>query len=125
MKFNHRNVNLIIWKHLESKNSIIWKRCVRDIILSRSYIFIISFFFFLQKAAIVKIRSKLNGFVQPVTTLFVGTSPELEMALYTVCFFARPNTACPLSFGGTDFIIIANRVNYFGKDILVSAFPEI
>ncbi|XP_046832500.1 endoribonuclease CG2145-like [Vespa crabro] len=78
-----------------------------------------------DKAAIVKVRSKLNGFVQPVTTLFVGTSPELEMALYTVCFFARPNTACPLSFGGTDFIIIANRVNYFGKDILVSAFPEI
>ncbi|XP_014605934.1 PREDICTED: poly(U)-specific endoribonuclease homolog [Polistes canadensis] len=78
-----------------------------------------------DKAAVLKIRSKLNGFVQPVTSIFVGTSPELEMALYTVCFFARPNTACPVSFSGTNFIIIANRVNYFGKDILVAAFPEI
>lgn len=78
-----------------------------------------------DKAAIVKLRSKVNGFVQPVTTIFVGTSPELEMALYTLCFFARPNVPCPMSFGGKEFMIIANRVNYFGKDILVSAFPEI
>ncbi|KAK2580621.1 hypothetical protein KPH14_007733 [Odynerus spinipes] len=78
-----------------------------------------------DKAAILKIRSKLNGLVQPVTTIFVGTSPELEMALYTVCFFTRPNVPCQMSFSGTEFMIIANRVNYFGKDILVSAFPEI
>ncbi|XP_043276345.1 poly(U)-specific endoribonuclease homolog isoform X2 [Venturia canescens] len=75
--------------------------------------------------AIVKMRLSLNDIVQPVTTIFVGTSPELEMALYTLCFFTRPNNPCPVTVGGTEFVIIANRVNYFGKDILVSAYPEI
>ncbi|XP_031787775.1 poly(U)-specific endoribonuclease homolog isoform X1 [Nasonia vitripennis] len=75
--------------------------------------------------AIVKGRSKLNDVVQPITTIFVGTSPELEMALYTLCFYTRPNTVCPIKTGGADFLIVANAVNYFGKDILISAFPDI
>ncbi|XP_063973608.1 endoribonuclease CG2145-like isoform X2 [Diachasmimorpha longicaudata] len=78
-----------------------------------------------DKGAIVKLRSTLNEIVQPVTTIFVGTSPELEMALYTMCFYTRPNYPCPIKLGGTDFAIISNRVNYLGTDILVSAYPEI
>jgi poly(U)-specific endoribonuclease len=75
--------------------------------------------------AIVKLRSTLNEVVQPVTTIFVGTSPELEMALYTICFFTNPNQPCPIKLGGTEFIIIANAFTYYGKDILISAYPEI
>jgi poly(U)-specific endoribonuclease len=73
----------------------------------------------------VKGRSSLNGVVQPITTIFIGTSPELEMALYTICFYTRPNNACPIALGGANALIVANRVNYFGKDILISAFPDI
>lgn len=73
----------------------------------------------------MKVRSSLNGIVQPVTTLFVGTSPELEFALYTMCFFTRPNNVCPVSLGGSEFMIIVSRVNYFGKDILISGYPDI
>ncbi|XP_034940321.1 poly(U)-specific endoribonuclease homolog [Chelonus insularis] len=78
-----------------------------------------------DKGAIVKLRSSLNDIIQPVTTIFVGTSPELEMALYTICFYTRPNYQCPIKLANNEFMIIANRVNYFGKDILVSAYPEI
>lgn len=78
-----------------------------------------------DKGAVLKVRSSLNEIVQPVTTLFVGTSPELEFALYTMCFFTRPNNACPISFGGTEFVIFVSRINYFGKDILISAYPDI
>nr|XP_033325504.1 poly(U)-specific endoribonuclease homolog [Megalopta genalis] len=78
-----------------------------------------------DKGAIIKLRSSLNGIVQPVSTLFVGTSPELEFALYTMCFFARPNSPCPVSLGGTDFTIYVSRINYFGKDILISAYPDV
>ncbi|XP_074106681.1 uncharacterized protein LOC141532299 isoform X2 [Cotesia typhae] len=78
-----------------------------------------------DKGAIIKLRSSLEEIIQPVTTIFVGTSPELEIALYTMCFYMRPNYACPIKLANQNFIIIANRVNYFGKDIMVSAYPEI
>ncbi|XP_014228439.1 poly(U)-specific endoribonuclease homolog [Trichogramma pretiosum] len=78
-----------------------------------------------SNGAIVKGRSKLNDIVQPITSIFVGTSPELEMALYTICFYVRPNDACPLQMGGSKFLVVANRVNYFGKDIIISAFPDV
>jgi len=32
---------------------------------------------------------KFNGYDKPVVTVSIGTSPELEMALYTVCFYTR------------------------------------
>ncbi|KAJ8682820.1 hypothetical protein QAD02_018612 [Eretmocerus hayati] len=80
---------------------------------------------FSSVGAIVKGRSKLNDIVQPITTILVGTSPELEMALYTLCYYARPNDVCPITVGGEEFLIVANRVNYFGKDIIISAFPDI
>ncbi|CAK9802367.1 Endoribonuclease CG2145 [Anthophora quadrimaculata] len=78
-----------------------------------------------DKGAVVKVRSSLDGIVQPVTTVFVGTSPEMEFALYTMCFFTRPNNICPISMGGTEFMIYVSRVNYFGKDILISGYPDI
>ncbi|XP_076281516.1 uncharacterized protein LOC143209577 isoform X2 [Lasioglossum baleicum] len=78
-----------------------------------------------DKGAIVKLRSSLNGIVQPVSTVFVGTSPELEFAMYTMCFFTRPNNPCPVSLGGKEFTIYVSRINYFGKDILISAYPDI
>ncbi|XP_023245588.1 poly(U)-specific endoribonuclease homolog [Copidosoma floridanum] len=78
-----------------------------------------------SNGAVIKGRSSLNGNVQPITTIFVGTSPELEMALYTLCFYTRPGIVCPVSLGNGKVIIVVNRVNYFGKDILISAFPDI
>ncbi|KAJ8674398.1 hypothetical protein QAD02_005660 [Eretmocerus hayati] len=78
-----------------------------------------------DKAAIVKAHVKFNNIDKPTTSFFVGTSPELEMALYTVCFFARPEAACPVSLGGTKFNIITHKFRYRGKDLIGSAYPEI
>ncbi|XP_076247621.1 uncharacterized protein LOC143187348 [Calliopsis andreniformis] len=78
-----------------------------------------------NKASIVKIRTKYNGYDKPVTTIFVGTSPELEMALYTVCFYARPDGNCPVSLGGTKFNIVTYKFKYRGNDIVGTAYPDI
>ncbi|KAL7294733.1 hypothetical protein TKK_0012025 [Trichogramma kaykai] len=78
-----------------------------------------------DKAAIAKVHLKFNGVDKPVTNIFIGTSPELEMALYTVCFLTRPDTKCPVSLGGTKFNIITHKFKYRGRDLIGSAYPEI
>lgn len=78
-----------------------------------------------NKASILKIHTKFDGHDKPVTTMFVGTSPELEMALYTVCFYARPDAACPVSLGGTKFNIVTHRFRYRGNDLVGTAYPDI
>lgn len=78
-----------------------------------------------NKGFIIKMHAKFNGFDKPVTTVFVGTSPELEMALYTVCFYARPDGNCPVSLGGTKFNIITHKFRYRGKDLIGTAYPDI
>ncbi|XP_011498918.1 PREDICTED: poly(U)-specific endoribonuclease homolog [Ceratosolen solmsi marchali] len=78
-----------------------------------------------NKAAIVKAHVTFDGIDKPVTDIFVGTSPELEMALYTVCFFARSEKPCPVSLGGTKFNIITHKFRYRGRDLIGSAYPSI
>lgn len=57
--------------------------------------------------------------------MFVGTSPELEVALYTVCFEVRPDKDCPISLGGNKLLIRTHTFRYRGKNLIGSAFPEI
>lgn len=57
--------------------------------------------------------------------MFIGTSPEFEMALYTTCFLLRPDRVCPLKLGEKRFIIRTYTYTYRGKKLIGSAFPEI
>lgn len=67
----------------------------------------------------------MKGIDKPVDTMFVGTSPELEMALYSLCFLTRADRSCPLSLGGKDFNLRTHTFRYRSKDMIGSAFPEI
>uniref|UniRef100_A0A1A9WT30 EndoU domain-containing protein n=1 Tax=Glossina brevipalpis TaxID=37001 RepID=A0A1A9WT30_9MUSC len=77
------------------------------------------------KAKVMKVRFTHNGFNKPVNTLFIGTSPELELALYTVCFQLRPDRTCPVSLGGSNLGIVTYSWRYRGKNLIGSAYPEI
>lgn len=81
--------------------------------------------FLLQKGAIVKHHFIFNGIDKPVGSMFIGTSPEFEMALYTTCFLIRPDGICPLKLGGNKFIIRTFSYRYKRKNMIGSAFPEI
>lgn len=63
--------------------------------------------------------------MKPVNAMFVGTSPELEMALYTLCFSVRADKECNVSLNGHKFIIRTHTFRYRGKNLIGSAFPEI
>lgn len=55
--------------------------------------------------------------------MFIGTLPELEMALYTVCLEMR-KTKCDISLGGKKITIRAYPFFYRGKRLIGSAYPE-
>ncbi|XP_049814380.1 endoribonuclease CG2145-like isoform X1 [Schistocerca nitens] len=78
-----------------------------------------------DKGAILKLHYKWENVIKPVGSMFVGTSPELEMALYTVCFIARPNQKCSLSLSGKRVFINTHTFRYRGKNMIGSAYPEI
>ena len=44
-------------------------------------------------------------YVKHETAMMIGLSPELEMALYTLCFKARPNRGCNVTLAGKTFTI--------------------
>ncbi|KAK2580620.1 hypothetical protein KPH14_007732 [Odynerus spinipes] len=78
-----------------------------------------------DKASLVKLNFNMEGITRPNTTIFVGTTPELEMSLYTICFYARPNNLCPVSLGNTKFNIYTHSFRYFGKDLIDLGLPII
>ncbi|XP_067012848.2 endoribonuclease CG2145 isoform X2 [Anabrus simplex] len=77
------------------------------------------------KGAILKLHYKWSNVMKPVGTMFVGTSPELEMALYTVCFMTRPDEKCSLKLGGKVVGIKTHTFRYKGYNYIGSAFPDI
>ena len=53
----------------------------------------------------ITFKFKWDEYVKPGVTMLIGTSPQLEIALYTLCFRLRPGEACPVSLAGRRFII--------------------
>lgn len=80
---------------------------------------------YFQKGAILKLHFVYKGVDKPVGSMFVGTSPEFEMALYTTCFVLRADRVCPLKLDDRRFIIRTFTYRYRGQSMIGSAFPEI
>ncbi|XP_018400262.1 PREDICTED: poly(U)-specific endoribonuclease homolog [Cyphomyrmex costatus] len=76
-----------------------------------------------DRASLVKLNFEMDGIIRPNATIFVGTLPELEMALYTICFYTRPNNLCPVSLGGSKFNIFTHSFRYYGIDVIDLALP--
>ena len=52
------------------------------------------------KGAILKTIFEWEGAIKPVSSIFIGLSPELELALYTLAVLLKPDDACTVSLGG-------------------------
>lgn len=78
-----------------------------------------------DKGAILKYSFKFYNIHKPVGGMFIGTSPEFEMALYSVCFLLRADKICPLKLNGHRFVIRTFTFTYNRKKLIGSAFPEI
>nr|XP_015837265.1 PREDICTED: poly(U)-specific endoribonuclease homolog isoform X2 [Tribolium castaneum] len=78
-----------------------------------------------DKGAILKYHFTFHGIDKPVGSMFIGTSPEFEMALYSTCFLLRADRVCPLKLNGSRFVIRTFTYRYRGKNMIGSAFPDI
>lgn len=55
----------------------------------------------------------------------MGTSPELEMSLYTMCFLLSPGKPCTVQLGQVKFTIITHVWDWHGKKTIATAYPSI
>ncbi|RMB90589.1 hypothetical protein DUI87_33051 [Hirundo rustica rustica] len=49
---------------------------------------------------VLSLRFRWDGHAKPRGSLLVGSSPEFDLALFTLCFLARPDRRCHVSLGG-------------------------
>ena len=56
--------------------------------------------------------------------MFVGVSPELEMALETICFLARPDGVCPISLNNVPAYITTYTLKQGGHTYIGTAYPD-
>lgn len=59
----------------------------------------------------------------PEVTMFVGTSPELETALYTLCFMARPDRPCKLRYNNVNFVIQTKTIRSDNLPLIDTGYP--
>ena len=69
----------------------------------------------------IKIRFNWGQYKKDSSSFLIGTSPELEMALFTLCFLTRPNQECSVTIVGTQFTIKTTTRN----NMLLSAFVKL
>jgi len=65
-----------------------------------------------------------NGTPKPIGGGFVGTSPSLELALYTTCLLTRPNAKCHVTLGGQDVYIQTWEEKVGGNIFVGSSYPS-
>lgn len=74
---------------------------------------------------LLKYKFSWGRVAKPTSTMFIGTSPEFEMGLYTVCFLMRPDERCPIRLGTKTLSIQTFSLKNHGKTFLGSAFPNL
>ena len=83
----------------------------------------ITFELFNFQPDILKLGFSWLGYSKPVSSFFVRTSPEFEIALYTLCFTARANTGCRVSLNGVSRSITTHTMSGINPPTVGSAYP--
>ncbi|CAH2102439.1 unnamed protein product [Euphydryas editha] len=90
-----------------------------------NYLGYLKYINFNNKGAILKMHINQQGVDKPTNSMFIGTSPELEIALYTLCYVTRVDNDCNLKLDTKDVNIITFNYRYRSKNYIGSAFPQI
>ncbi|GLC41816.1 hypothetical protein PLESTM_001242800 [Pleodorina starrii] len=75
---------------------------------------------------LISVAFSWKGEEKNVSTFFVGTSPEFELALYTMCFLCNPEeTKTFLEIGPYDLNIVCYRIRSKYGDKVATAYPDL
>ena len=56
--------------------------------------------------------------------MLVGTSPELELGLFTICWYARPSAVCPMQLGGVRIEVTTYDITYNNKKYVATSYVD-
>ncbi|XP_068226063.1 uridylate-specific endoribonuclease-like [Palaemon carinicauda] len=76
-----------------------------------------------EKGMVLEDHFEWQNYEKQVGSSFIGTSPEFEIAVYTLCFLTRPDSLCPVRMRGQQFKIQTWTYQYAGKTLVGSAYP--
>ena len=65
-----------------------------------------------------------NGVIKKHGSMFIGTSPELEMALYTICFITKKGEACNMKLNNVPIQIKTSEITQGIHDYIGTAYPS-
>ncbi|XP_061395520.1 endoribonuclease CG2145-like [Musca vetustissima] len=74
---------------------------------------------------LMALRFSFHNINKAYNTLFVGTSPELELSLYTMCFLLSVGQPCGVQLGHVKFSIITHAWDWHGKKMVATAYPSL
>jgi len=72
---------------------------------------------------VVKFSFRYYGATKPVSSMFMRTSPEVEIALYALCLSVHNGTNCPVRRNGTNFSMTSWDMTGLPKTV-GSAYPN-
>ncbi|KAF4805657.1 hypothetical protein TURU_000228 [Turdus rufiventris] len=70
---------------------------------------------------VLSLQFRWDGHSKPRGSLLVGSSPEFDLAVFTLCFLARPDRQCHLSLGGQAATI--QTYTWDKQRLVASAYP--
>ncbi|KAM6994044.1 uridylate-specific endoribonuclease A-like [Passerculus sandwichensis] len=70
---------------------------------------------------VLSLRFRWDGHLKSRGSLLVGSSPEFDLALFTLCFLARPDSQCHISLGGEAATI--QTYSWDKQRLVASAYP--
>lgn len=77
----------------------------------------------LQRGSVIELVFAWRNYCKSISSMFIGTSPELELALFTICFYSRNNALCPVSLGGNLLQIQTYDISRDGQTFVATSYP--
>jgi len=66
-----------------------------------------------------------HGADKPIGGYLVGPSVEHDLAVFTLCFLARPGQKCGVRSHGVDYKVQTYKDTFKGSTVVASAYPEV